>query len=275
MAFDPVAQDLPTADPQYPTTNATLVFTSAGTTVYGRIFVAQGSGPHPTILLLHGFPGTEQNFDLAHVFRRVGWNAAIFHYRGAWGSGGDYSFTHVLEDVQNAIAYLREAETAQRYRIDPRRLVLVGHSLGGFAALQASAADGNILAVASLAGFNLGGFGKILAANAALTEQAVRDWDEEAEPLHGTSGEALIQEIITRRDEFDLPDRVGSLAPRPVCLVAGSRDTVSSIEMHHAPLVDALRTHPRLTQHVLDADHGFSDKRVALARLLVDWLNSL
>jgi pimeloyl-ACP methyl ester carboxylesterase len=275
MPYDPVMQDIPDVDPQYPTSNAGLMFTSAGENLYGRIFIVQGAGPHPTILLLHGFPGTEQNFDLAHGFRRAGWNAAIFHYRGAWGSGGDYAFTHVLEDVQNAIAYLTEAETARRYRINPNRIALIGHSLGGFAALHVAVHNAAIIGVASLAGFNLGGFGKRLAADPALAEQTVRDWDEEAQPLRGTSGKALVQETIARRHEFDLVDVVGRFAPRPVCLVAGSRDPVSPVNTHHTPLVAALRAHPRFTQHVIDADHGFSDKRVALARLLVDWLKTL
>ena len=51
------------------------------------------------VLLLHGFPGNERNLDLAQALRRAGWTVVFFHYRGAWGSGGDFSFAHVLEDV--------------------------------------------------------------------------------------------------------------------------------------------------------------------------------
>lgn len=33
------------------------------------LYTAGGEGPHPTILLLHGIPGSEQNLDLAQAFR--------------------------------------------------------------------------------------------------------------------------------------------------------------------------------------------------------------
>lgn len=33
----------------------------------GMIHIAQGVGPHPTILLLHGILGYERNFDLAQT----------------------------------------------------------------------------------------------------------------------------------------------------------------------------------------------------------------
>ena len=78
----------PTLDRAYPATMASITFTSSGAQLIGNMLIAPGPGPHPTVLLLHGFPGNENNFDLAHVLRRAGWNVLIFHYRGAWGSQG-------------------------------------------------------------------------------------------------------------------------------------------------------------------------------------------
>ena len=75
--------------------------------------------PHPTVLLLHGFPGYEQNMDLAQAIRRAGWNVFTFHYRGAWGSHGDFSFTHASEDCAAMLAYLRVPANATRLGVDP------------------------------------------------------------------------------------------------------------------------------------------------------------
>jgi predicted alpha/beta-fold hydrolase len=47
------------------------------------LYRAAGEGPHPTLLLLHGFPGNEQNLDLAQAARRAGWNVLTLHYRGS------------------------------------------------------------------------------------------------------------------------------------------------------------------------------------------------
>ena len=57
-----------------------------------------------TVVLLHGLPGNEQNLDLAQAIRRAGWNVLTLHYRGAWGSPGQFSLQHVLEDADAAVA---------------------------------------------------------------------------------------------------------------------------------------------------------------------------
>jgi hypothetical protein len=46
---------------------------------------------------------------------------------------------------------------------------------------------------------------------------------------------------------------------------------------HHVPLVEALEqcTAPNLTHTILDTEHGFSDKRIALAQTILDWLNTI
>ncbi|MEJ0065551.1 MAG: hypothetical protein WDM85_08965 [Caulobacteraceae bacterium] len=71
------------------------------------------------MLLLHGFPGNEQNLDLARAMQREGWNVLTMHYRGAWGSRGDYSFTHCIEDAQAALAWLRAPDGEAASHIDP------------------------------------------------------------------------------------------------------------------------------------------------------------
>ena len=45
--------------------------------MYSVIYIASGPGPHPTVLMLHGFPGNEKNLDLAYSFRRAGWNVLV------------------------------------------------------------------------------------------------------------------------------------------------------------------------------------------------------
>jgi len=82
--------------------------------MYSVIYIASGAGPHPTVLMLHGFPGNEKNLDLAYSVRRAGWNVLAPFYRGAWGSGGTFSFTHTLEDAQASIDFLRQPEKRQK-----------------------------------------------------------------------------------------------------------------------------------------------------------------
>src|ERR1700721_3373775 len=87
---------------------------------------AAGPGPHPAVVLLHGFPGNERNLDLAQDIRSAGWDVLYFDYRGSWGSPGDFSFTHAIEDTAAATAYLRQPAVATLLRLDSSRIVLIG-----------------------------------------------------------------------------------------------------------------------------------------------------
>ena len=65
-----------------PTQNLETVMDSHGSRIMGVFLLASGTQPHPTVILLHGFPGYEQNIDLAQSLRRDGWNVLAMHYRG-------------------------------------------------------------------------------------------------------------------------------------------------------------------------------------------------
>ena len=105
-----------------------VVFASGGNKLLGSLFLARGDEPKPTAVLLHGLPGIEKNYDLAQALRERGWNSLIFHYRGSWGSEGDYRFATLADDVRVALDYLTSGAHEQ---IDSERLALVGHSMGG------------------------------------------------------------------------------------------------------------------------------------------------
>ncbi|MCK5087321.1 MAG: alpha/beta hydrolase, partial [Melioribacteraceae bacterium] len=89
--YNPVTQDPKFSDDDYPATMQPIIINNNGEKLLGTFFVAGGKGPHPTVLLLHGFPGNEVNYDLAHSLRRFGCNVVVFHYRGSWGSSGCFT----------------------------------------------------------------------------------------------------------------------------------------------------------------------------------------
>ncbi|MEM9303428.1 MAG: alpha/beta fold hydrolase, partial [Pseudomonadota bacterium] len=255
-----------------PPTMVEASFESHGKKLNATMYLANGAGPHPTFVLLHGFPGYERNLDLAQALRRAGFNVLFPHYRGAWGSEGDYTFGHVIEDVASALAWLRREEAKAELRTDPTRLSLVGHSLGGFGALMGGANDANVLCVAALSPANMGPFGRMAAADEGMATAFANNADN-AGPLNILSGKAVVDENIANADAWDLTTLGPKLAGKAVLLVAASGDTVLPPAVHHDPVAaayaaqDGLRFEPA----VLDGDHSYSWTRIALMHRVVSW----
>lgn len=271
---DPVTLDLPVRDTANPMALEELHFASGGARLNGLLYLASGKGPHPTVALLHGYPGNERNLDLAQAVRRAGMNVLFFHYRGAWGSGGDFSFDNAQADVAAALRFLRDSATAARYRVDRRRLALVGHSMGGWLALRGAAADPAVACAAALEFWDVGRDGAAMRRDTASRREFLAyttDITAPGGPLRTASGPAvLVQSVLSRAEEWALVRTAPALRTRPVLLLDNTANTA------HAPLADALRRsgNARVATHVWPTDHSFSDRRVGLARTVIDWLRT-
>jgi dipeptidyl aminopeptidase/acylaminoacyl peptidase len=253
-----------------------LSFKSGGSKLNGLMYIANGPGPHPTVVLLHGYAGNERNLDLAQAMRRAGENVLYFNYRGTWGSGGEFSISHALEDVARALELARDKQWASAYRSDPNRVALVGHSFGGFLGAITTAGDDDIPCFAFLAGANVGGFGIQARGDDSIRSQLEAvfgsDMDADGGPINGDARH-VVDEIVDRAEEYNVPSRARALATRPLLLVAGTRDQVLPKSDHHDRVFAALSAAgaERLTELVFDDDHSFSANRIELARRLVDW----
>src|SRR6478672_9095879 len=78
-------------DNSSPAGSTELFIPSEGSLLAGIIYRPNGSQKHPTLLLLHGYPGNERNLDIAQIVRARGWNVLYFNYRGSWASEGKFS----------------------------------------------------------------------------------------------------------------------------------------------------------------------------------------
>jgi len=273
LTFDPVTQDQPN-DPNYPASMHPVMFESGGCKILGTMFNASGEGAHPVIILLHGFPGNEVNYDLAHTLRRQGFNILVFHYSGCWGSEGDYSWKNLAEDTQAAINFIKSDKTAKNFRIDRERIILAGHSMGGFAALYCSIFHDEIKNVISMAGFNSGGFGEILAGNKMIYEYSVQTIEYSSKFVKNTSAQKLLNELIENKNEWNLLKFIDKLKEKNLLIIASKYDNTAPAEIHHIPLVNALKQNnaKNLEDHILETGHSFSDKRIELARIISKWL---
>lgn len=255
----------------------TMQIPSHGALMNALVYVAAGAGPHPAVVLLHGFPGNERNLDLAQDIRRAGWDVLYFNYRGSWGTPGDFSFTHGIEDTAAALAYLRQPAVAKKLRLDPARIVLIGHSMGGFMAIQAAAADPGIKAIGVISGGDLGGAYQALRqanpAPAALHKLATGLAGEGMAPLTGCTPEGLAREVAAHAGAWVFTARAASLKDRNV-FVATSDDGLAGM---NDAFVAALRRagDSRVTTSHFATDHAYSDQRLELSRAVLAWLEGV
>ncbi len=217
----------------------------------GGLYAAAGPGPRPTAILLHGLPGVEKNLDIAYALRDAGWNCAYFHYRGSWGSQGDFTLAGRHDDLLSVVDWLTDQP-----RVDADRLVLIGQSAGGYLALIAGAADARFKALVAVCPL-------VDPQQAPLSLKVFGEW---AGMLNGVTGPAL-------RDQWAALPPVQTAAEhlrrRAVLLLTGSADEVFP-HRHYPPLVEAV---PEIEWHeIAGADHAFSRYRRDLVEAVVSWL---
>lgn len=274
MQFKKLYEDPVIGEFEFPPDSIAVVINSSGKNLYGVLYTVAGRDPHPAMVLLHGFPGTEKNLDMAHAFRRAGWNTLVFHYRGSWGSEGCFSFQNVLDDVKAAIEFVKSEETAQKYRIDRNNIVLLGHSMGGFATLLTAADNMDIKAYVAIAPFDFGAMGK----SSEKDDKALRFLQEMFKeciiPLKGTTVEELINEAIANSDKWSFVNNAEKLANQKLLLIAAKKDNLSIPELHYYPLLNKMLKYntENFEYIMLDSDHSFQDKRILLTEIIESWL---
>jgi alpha/beta superfamily hydrolase len=252
----------PPADAAHPPRMEVLHIPSGGVAINGVAYLAAGAGPHPTVVLLHGLPGNEKNLDLAQAIRRAGWNCVTFNYRGSWGSPGTFSFEGNLADARAVLAFLRDPKTAVPLQIDTQKLVIAGHSMGGWvtaltAAVMISAAD-------------MGGRGAVPAARAIVAKSMAEDM----ESLAGTSADKMADEVIAMSPRLSFNAEVArGLSTKPLLVLTSDDGLAPGAEK----LVKAIQADggKQVTLHHEATDHGWSGRRIALEALVIRWLQGL
>lgn len=263
----------PPADATNPASLVEITVPSHGVQLLGALYTPSGAGPHPAAIILHGFPGFEQNLDLAQVLRRAGYVVLAVHYRGSWGVPGEFSFAHAIEDADAEVEWIDSPPVAAKYHIDAARVVVIGHSMGGYMALSAAAHNPNVAAAVSISGASLGH--RFAGWRPDERNKAVAAYEQKVNPvdflpLAGTSPKALGAEIFDHRDEWDFLKIAPALSRRPVLLVTADDGTGPN----SAALLKALESAGNTrSQHIeVKTDHPFSDHRIALQSTLLRWL---
>ena len=268
------AQQLPRAiftdpprDSAHPARMEVLHIPSGGVKINGVAYLASGAGVHPTFVFFHGLPGNEKNLDVAQAVRRDGWNAITVNYRGSWGSPGEFRFGNNLEDADAVLAFLRDSANARSLGIDTHRLVIAGHSMGGWVTALTAAHDRGILGAILISMADMSRLG------AAPRAAVVKEMQDDMESLAGVTAESMADDLIAGAAKWHVADAVPGLARIPL-LVITSNDGLAP---QSDALVKALRAkgNSRVTTVHYATDHSYSDKRISVEAAVVGWLERL
>lgn len=256
----------PPRDSAHPARMEVLHIPSGGVRINGVAYLASGAGAHPTFVLLHGLPGNEKNLDLAQAVRRAGWNAITFNYRGSWGSPGAFRFGSNLADADAVLRFLGDSANARQLGIDTRRIVIAGHSMGGWVAILTAAHHPELSGLVLISAADMG-------RDAALPrDKLVAVMADNMESLAGVTARSMADDLAAgaAKSHWTFADAAPGLARMPM-LVITAEDGL-------APEGDALVTQLRalgnssITTAHEPTDHSYSDKRIALESAVLDWL---
>jgi len=254
-----VLKDL-TWDKASPAGSTELFIPSANSQLAGLIYRANGVQKHPTLLLLHGYPGNERNLDMAQVVRAHGWNVIYFNYRGSWGSAGNFSFKNCVEDVVNVVSFCKKYQDS--LKIDTSNIVLFGHSMGGWVCLKALQQAG-IKKGFALSTWNIGAGFK----NVSTEKEMLRRANYAGSYfVLNTSLKDLFTPVIQDNAFFDLGNDGNSLVNKQIIMLdehPGNKQLADTIK-------DLNKSY--FNYNVWQTDHSFTNKRVSLIKKVLEFL---
>jgi pimeloyl-ACP methyl ester carboxylesterase len=126
--------------------------TANGLSLFGWFLPAAQAGRAPAVAVLHGWSGNAENLlPLASPLHQSGFAVLLFAARGHGRSDVDSfaSMPRFAEDLEHALDWLR-----QQPQVEPRRITVIGHSVGAAAALLVASRRHDLAAVVSIAAFS-------------------------------------------------------------------------------------------------------------------------
>jgi len=246
-------------DLEFPAFNRELLINIEGDSIASYALIASGHTAKETVILLAGYPGNDNNFDIAQEIRRQGRNVILFNHRGAWGSQGVYSYFNCLEDVEFLVNYFSKEEISAELRVDQDSFILLGRSFGGGIAIISG---GKIDAVKKIIAISSVNYGSVMKKYSRLDELSGFKNYMKKQIMMNHDIDYFLQELLDRKNEIDLANYNEDIENKNVLLIEDSsknQDWINQLE--HAESV------------ILESDHNFIDKRIELTNLIVEWLD--
>jgi uncharacterized protein len=231
---------------------------SEGERLEGLLFLPEGPGPHPAVVLAGGWCYVKElaQPDFARVFAEHGMAALVIDYRHFGGSTGEPR-QHIdpwrqIEDYRNAISWLQARDD-----IDGGRIGAWGISYSGGHVLILGALDPRVRAVCSVVPV-IDGWDNLRLGHGTMSFRVLRQALEEARHRRFTTGEHT---YIAHQ-----PEAVGALGTFPF---PHSRKTFARLRENEAPAYDGRATAASTEMLLAYSVRPFLGRLVATPTLMV------
>jgi len=256
----------------------------SGVLLKGKFHAADGAGNLPTVVLLAGLPGNENDvLGIGDQLSQSGINALTFNYSGTHQSEGKCSHNNILLDIQATFEYLHQPQNISRHKIDTSLIYLGGYCAGGGMALAYAAVHPEINSVFFIAGSDQGEFFRQYVDHPEMRKMIDDGFAEMSAPTGvvrfeagGTPKEIVEARIEKMNPALDLKKNAASLAEKDILLIAGWNDDLTTIERFILPLYRALQNEKAQNVRItaFQDDHSFGNSRKELAQIIIEWIKT-
>jgi len=230
-------------------------FANEGQRIAGTLHLPDGTGPHPGVVLCHGFTGMriEAHFlfvKMSRALEGAGFASLRFDFRGSGESEGEFRDMTVEAEVSDALKAVDVF--CKMPEVDEARVGVIGLSLGGFVAACTTGMEERVKSTV------------LWSAVASLSKTMGRRLDDEGRRLleeqgyMDIGGHALGKGFLDRVDALD-PLELIAKSSQPLLIVHGSAD--ESVPPEQADRFESAARHGerRVEKFIVEgADHTYA-----------------
>ena len=239
---------------------------SDGLRLAAELYLPEGPGPHPGLILCHGIPAkrTADPGDggyplLAARFRSEGFVVLIFNFRGSGESEGNLDLLAWTRDLDVAINYLY-----WRNEVAKSRISVMGFSGGAAISLYCAAHDDRISSTVICAcPFRFFDISEFSSAEQFL--QQCRD----VGTIRDSNFPPSVAEWAHGFEKINPIDHVAKISPRPLLIIHGEND--ETVPPDHAQMLYEKATDPKDIALIMGGDHRLRHCEPAMDTALA-WL---
>ncbi|MFP7737473.1 alpha/beta hydrolase [Priestia aryabhattai] len=249
-----------------------LVFQNKrGQNLVGIMHHAQGEGPHPCLIVCHGFAGTKTGgsrrfIEFAQYAVERGISVFRFDFAGSGDSEGDLvdlTLDNELEDLEVAFSTIQGMD-----KVDSEQLGILGHCMGAVTAIRAASRNKHVYKTIAWAPFSDidGAICRLIGEDA----YSILLEGEEADFLYNNQLFQCGPSIVETSKGINMFKEIQQVN-NPLLVIHGTEDaTVPLSEVD--TLMNSVKENPNYTYEVIEgAHHSFPYHKEELFEITTNW----